>query len=233
MSSIVAIVEGQTEQTFVRDHLAAHLGNRGIAIWAVLSGKTRRLGGIRPWEPTRNDIINTLKERRICTTMFDFYAMPEDWPGRAHAGELSWEHRGDHVEQEILQDIEDAIGGAFNPAQFIPYVQVHEFEALLFSETSKLAELAATLSDRPVSHFQGKLEKILEEHGDAEAINDDFATCPSRRIKKLVPGYRKRLHGPIVAGRIGFDKLRVDCRHFGAWVERLERTASGDASPPT
>lgn len=229
MSEIVAIVEGQTEQTFVRDHLAAHLGGRGITIWAVLSGKTRRLGGARPWSSTRKDIVNTLKEGRFCTTMFDFYAMPKDWPGREDAGQHSWEYRGDHVEQEIREDIENAIGDAFNPTQFIPYVQVHEFEALLFCETSKLAEVAATLSDRPASYFQDKLEQIIEEQGDAEAINDSFEACPSRRIKNLVPGYRKRLHGPIVAGRIGLDKLRVACRHFGAWVEKLERTASGDA----
>ena len=228
MSEIVAIVEGQTEQTFVRDQLAAHLGGRGITIWAVLSGKTRKLGGVRPWKSTRNDIIRTLKEGRFCTTMFDFYAMPKDWPGRLDAGTLSWELRGDHVEQEILKDIAAEIGDAFNPAQLIPYVQVHEFEALLFSETGELAEVAANIAGSSVAHFQGKLDDILKEYGDAEAINDDVETCPSRRIEKLVPGYRKPVHGVIVAGRIGLDKLRVACRHFGAWVEKLERAASGD-----
>lgn len=229
MNSIVAIVEGQTEQTFVQKLLATHLGSRGIAIWAVLSGKTRRLGGVRPWSSTRRDIVNTLKEGRVCTTMFDFYGMPEDWPGRNDAGKLSWDQRGDHVEQEIRQDIEMTLGDSLDPTQFIPYVQVHEFEALLFSGTTELAKFAATLTGRSAEHFQSKLDDIVAKNGDAEAINDDFETCPSRRIKKLVPGYRKRLHGPTVAGRIGLDKLRMGCRHFGAWVEKLERTASGDA----
>jgi hypothetical protein len=64
MNEIVAIVEGQTEQTFVRDVLAEHLGAGGIAIWAVLSGKTRKQGGVRKWEVARNDIVRTLKEGR-------------------------------------------------------------------------------------------------------------------------------------------------------------------------
>jgi hypothetical protein len=32
MNDVVAIVEGETEQTFVRDLLAAHLGSRGVNI---------------------------------------------------------------------------------------------------------------------------------------------------------------------------------------------------------
>lgn len=232
MSEIVAIVEGQTEQAFVHKQLASHLGFRGIFIRAVLSGKTRKQGGVKKWESARNDIIRTLKQGCYCTTMFDFYRMPKDWPGREDAASLSWEQRGPHVESEILKDIASTVGESFNPSQFIPYVQVHEFEALLFSNTSELARVTA-----PIAHiaerFQGELDAILEKEGNPEAIDDGYETCPSRRITGLISGYRKRLHGPIVAERIGLAKLRVDCQHFGAWVEKLEQlgTVVGHRAP--
>lgn len=222
MTEIVAIVEGQTEQTFVRSQLAAHLGLRGITVWPVLPGKTRKSGGVKKWESSRNDIIRTLKERRYCTTMFDFYAMPADWPGREDAGRLSWEQRGSHVESNILDDLAQHMGESWDPSQLIPYVQMHEFEALVFSNTEKLADVCAALCDSPREDLRGKFDEILEEAGDPEAIDDGYETCPSRRITGLVPRYRKRLHSPIVATRVGFDQLRETCNHFASWIRKLE-----------
>lgn len=222
MSEIVAIVEVETEQAFVRNQLAAHLGSRGIAIRAVLSGKTRKHGGVKRWESARNDIVRTLKERRYCTTMFDFYAMPGDWPGRTNASDLPWDQRGAHVEAAILRDLVAHVGESFNPSQFIPYVQVHEFEALMFADVQTLAEVCLPLCERPFASLEPEFREILDTSGNAEAINDGYETCPSRRIMKLARGYRKRAHSPIVAQRIGLEALRSACRHFASWVEKLE-----------
>jgi len=225
MSEVVAIVEGQAEQTFIRNQLAAHLGSRGVSMWAVLSGKTRKQGGVKKWEIARNDISRTLKEGRYCTTMFDFYAMPADWPGRAEAAGLPWDQRGVHVETAILADITRHIGPDFNPSQFIPYVQVHEFEALMFSDVSTLAQVAAPLCRIGSAYLETQFARILDAAGDPEAINDNYETCPSRRIMALAQGYRKRLHGPIVATRIGLDALRSKCTHFASWLGKLEALA--------
>ncbi len=226
MNDLVAIVEGQTEQTFVRNQLAPYLGDRGVAIRAVLSGKTRKQGGIRKWEVSRNDIIRTLKEGCYCTTMFDFYAMPNDWPGRMEAARLPWAERGLCVETAMLNDIVEQLGEGFNPSQLIPYVQVHEFEALMFCDIRILAELSASLTRQPADYFQKQFDKILTEAGNAEAIDDGYETCPSRRIMRLTPGYRKGLHGPIVAQRIGLDALRAGCAHFSSWLKKLEMARS-------
>jgi len=232
MSEIVAIVEGPTEQTFVRGVLAAHLGRWGVSIWAVLSGKSRRQGGVRKWESARRDIERTLKEGRYCTTMFDFYAMPRDWPGREHAAGLSYEQRGSHVEESIVQDLAAYIGDTFDRRQFIPYVQVHEFEALVFADVGQLAELASTICGSSPAVLSKRFRAILENAGDPEAINDDYRTCPSRRIKDVVPAYRKAANGPIVAGRIGLNVLREKCRHFGDWLRKLEQVAVPDGAGP-
>lgn len=229
MSEVVAIVEGETEQTFVRDQLAAHLSLRGTTMWAVLPGRRRRHGGVKKWAVALQDIIRTLREGRYCTTMFDYYAMPEDWPGRAPARTLVWNERAQHVEAALLRDITAAMGGSFNPTYFIPYVQLHEFEALTFADVEKLGTVVAPLGNRSVGYFTQKFSEILGEAGHPEAINDHYGTCPSRRITQIVPAYKKRLHGPIVTRRIGLESLREHCAHFASWLERLENieTQSG------
>ena len=231
MSEIVAIVEGQTEQTFVRNHLAAHLGAYGITIWAVLSGKSRKHGGVRKWESAQGDILRTLREGRHVTTMFDFYAMPNDWPGRVEATQLAWDQRGAHVEQGIAKAIAEAVGGSFDNRQLIPYVQLHEFEALLFADVTKMANELAPLSSLQEDRLTSAFQQILDAAGQAEAINDGYETCPSRRIAGIVPAYDKRAQGPIIAGRIGLETLRAACPHFGQWLGRLEALGSaGSAS---
>jgi len=224
MNEVVAIVEGQTEQTFVRDHLATHLGERGIAISAVLPGRVNRHGGIRQWESVRGDILRTMKQRRgrVCTTMFDFYGMPTDWPGRTRAAGMPLDQKGACAEQALLDDLAAHAGDDFRPDLFIPYVQVHEFEALLFADVAKMAETLASVCHGRQDSLRCQFQAILAEAGRAEAINDNRDTCPSRRIAGLVPAYRKVLYGPIIAGRIGLDALRAACPHFGQWLTRLE-----------
>ncbi|MBN2315599.1 MAG: hypothetical protein JXM79_16845 [Sedimentisphaerales bacterium] len=43
--SVYIIVEGQTEQTFVRDLLAPEMGGQGIFLYPVLIGKPGHKGG--------------------------------------------------------------------------------------------------------------------------------------------------------------------------------------------
>lgn len=223
MSEVVALVAGETESTFVRDVLCGHLASRDVWVWARLPGHAVRRGGIRKWESIRGDILRTLKERaeRVCTTMFDFYAMPRTWPGRAEAAELSAVKKGPCVERAMLTDLIRFAGNPFRPEQFIPYVQVHEFEALLFTDVTILAcELTSTCV--APADLRDRLAEILAVAGQPEAINDSWDTCPSRRIAGLVRGYHKRLDGPKVAQKIGLAAIRERCPHFGQWLDRLE-----------
>ena len=224
MNEIVAIVEGETEQTFVRDQIAAHLACLGITIWAVLPGRNRRRGGVKKWEVAKQDILRTLRERRFCTTMFDYYAMPTDWPGREESANLPWEQRADHVESLVLAEVTAAMGDRFDPRFFIPYVQLHEFEALAFADVEKLASVVAPLGYQDVDRLSVQFQRIVDEAGHPEAINDSYETCPSRRITNIERAYRKRVHGPIVTSRIGLDVLRSECQHFASWLDRLEYT---------
>lgn len=226
MVEVVALVEGETEQIFVRDVLAGHLSLHGVAIWAVLSGRSRKRGGVRKWPSARDDIVRLLKEDRYCTTMFDFYALPKDWPGRVPAAALPPAQRSACVEAAVLKAIAEQHGASFDPTKFIPYIQLHEFEALVFADTTELANVAAAASNAAPAHLASRFEQIVSEAGEPEAIDDGYETCPSRRITSIAPAYRKRVHGPIVAGRIGLDLLREKCAHFAGWISKLEQLGS-------
>lgn len=224
MNELVVLAEGETEQTFVRDQLAAHLVVHGTTAWAVLPGKHRCHGGVKKWGVARRDIIHTLRERRYCSTMFDYYALPDDWPGREKAKKLPWYDRASHVEQEIHKDIVLAMGESFDSKFFIPYIQLHEFEALAFANVEALASVTQPLSGLTLSELIERYTEIVMVSGAGypEAINDSYETCPSRSIKKVVTAYRKRVHGPIVTSRTGLEVLRERCDHFASWLTRLE-----------
>ena len=225
MNELVVIVEGETEQTFVRDQLAAHLVMHNTTAWPVLPGRHRNHGGVKKWEVAKPDILRTLKEGRYCTTMFDYYAMPMDWPGRSEATGKPWAERAAFVESHIHADVVVAMGGRFNAKYFLPYVQLHEFEALAFADVEALASVLSPIALRGQASIEWLTQtftEILEEAGHPEAINDSYETCPSRRIAGVVPAYKKRAQGPIITNRIGMTVLLEKCHHFAAWILRLE-----------
>jgi hypothetical protein len=209
-------VEGQTEETFVNDILSPHLNQMGVYPHAILF---RKKGGSFAYQRARKEILNSLKQDStlICTTMVDFYGMPPDWPGRTES--KAWQNyrgKAQTVEQALSEDIAAQMGSSWNRAQFIPYVQMHEFEALLFSDTSILAE---SVGETKVS---AQLEHVLQSFSCPEEINDNYQTCPSRRIKQHIADYVKTVDGIIAACKIGLPKIRRKCPRFNAWVTKLE-----------
>jgi hypothetical protein len=226
LNELVIIVEGETELTFVRDVLAPHLSLHGTSVWPVLPGRHRHHGGVKKWQVTRQDIIRTLKEGRYCSTMFDYYAMPADWPGREDAGRFEWFDRAEIVEKKIFEEITASMGSNFHPKFFVPYVQLHEFEAIAFADVDILASVLFPLGKYSQEVLKKHFLDILDQAVHPEAIDDGYETCPSRRISRLVPAYKKRAQGPIIASRIGLDILRKKCNHFGSWLHRLETIAT-------
>jgi hypothetical protein len=86
-SRVIAVVEGQTEQTFVREVLAPWLAERTVFLSPRLVGKPGHKGGVGEYSRAKKDMLALLKQEAgtIITTMFDFYAMPFSWPGREEA----------------------------------------------------------------------------------------------------------------------------------------------------
>jgi hypothetical protein len=216
VSRVRILVEGQTEETFANDILSPHLNQMGVYLYAFLF---RKKGGSFTYQQARKEILNSLKEdiTCTCTTMVDFYGMPKDWPARVESKSCrNYQDKAQRVEQALLEDIVTQMGYSWNPAQFIPYVQMHEFEALLFSDTSILANRAS----KP--NVSAQLECVRQSFSCPEEIDDNYATCPSRRIIKHIKNYVKTVDGIITAREIGLEKMRRECPHFNEWITKLE-----------
>jgi hypothetical protein len=218
MSRVIAVVEGQTEQGFVREVLAPFLGDKNVDITARLVGKPGHKGGDCRYERAKRDVLALLKQEAdtVVTTMFDFYALPDSWPGRREARTTLTAQKAAVVETAVKDDISHELGTSFDQSRFHPYIQMHEFEALLFSQPATIcAVLRSPQSEK-------ELQSIRASFSNPEEINDNSETAPSKRLLKLFADYQKRLHGSIAAKRIGVDAMRKECPHFARWVEILE-----------
>ncbi len=219
-------VEGQTEEGFVNEVLRDHLVGCGYqSVSARIVGNARlrqRRGGIRPWPSVRKDIVNHLKEdaRCIATTMVDFYGLPrlgdEAWPGRAEAAGLGPREKATCVESALGIDVARQVGEGLDGRRFVPFVVMHEFEGLLFSDCTAFSRGIGRADLEP--YFR----QIRDTFETPEDINDSPVTCPSRRVQDLVPGYEKPLFGILAVLEIGLTQIRTQCLHFNAWLERLE-----------
>lgn len=219
--NLVVHVEGQTEERFVDTLLAPHLGGRGfLAIRAGFIGGMQ--GGITSWTVAQSDIVNHLEEDPACiaTTMVDYYGLPHRgssaWPGRARASTLPFADRARAVEDALSTSVCIKMGPDFNQDRFVPYVMMHEFEALLFSD----CETFAGGIGRP--QLREDFQRIRDEFECPEKIDDSPDTAPSKRIEALVPGYQKPLMGTLAAQAIGLETIRTACPHFARWLNRLE-----------
>ena len=227
MARLLIHVEGETEEMFVNEVLAPHLYAAGWEVVAArIVGNARlreRRGGIKAWSVVRDDIMRHLKEDPGCyaTTMVDFYALPQSaskaWPGRATAAQLPTAQKAPHVETQLDADIQQAMGPEFLSARFVPFVIMHEFEALLFSDCEAFSRGVG----RPDLHEA--MQAVRDSFATPEEINDSPLTAPSKRVEAIIPGYQKPFLGTLAALEVGLPRIRRECLHFGAWLTRLEQ----------
>jgi hypothetical protein len=234
MRQLYLYVEGQTEQTFADTVLKPHLAQFEVYLMgAVLaefsrSKGVRSRGGVTRYEPFRRGLVALLKQHDrpdvTISTMIDLYAFPSDFPGREEAEVLRVDPPGRcrRLEQSLAADINP------DPSRFIPYIQLHEYEALLFVEPREMALFYAEQSTA-----LAELQKIADAHPNPELIDDGKETAPSKRILKHLPAYDKVVVGPQVAEAIGLVALRAKCPHFDAWVKSLEQLGQPPVPPPT
>ena len=216
MKRVLVLVEGQTEERFVKDVLCPHLWPRGIdTIPKVVTTKRVKRGpdfkgGVTDYQKVENDLRRLLNDTAVAsvTTFIDYYGLPDDFPGIHSRPFGSPYDRARHVETEWSRRID-------NP-RFNPYLMIHEFEALLFAKPDELRR--ALYSPTALN----SLLRIRAVFQTPEDIDDDPETAPSKRIAVLLRGYQKTLHGPLVTKRIGLEIIRRECPHFDEWLTWLE-----------
>lgn len=221
------IVEGQTEETFVNRVLVPHLATQ--LAWGkarcVMTSRRRSIiyrGGLKSYSKAKRDIVLWMKEDQnpdaFFTTMFDLYALPSDFPDYDEARRLE-------DPRERVARLEEAMRRDIDHPRFIPYLQLHEFEALLLADPQKL-EWEYPEHDQAIRNILQMASGFVSP----ELIDDGENTAPSKRIIREIPEYEgmKASAGPLAAERIGLPVLRGKCGHFGEWLSRLEQLAHGE-----
>ena len=101
---------------------------------------------------------------------------------------------------------------------FIPYIQLHEYEAMLYSDLQKLSLFY------PDKLHEIEALAIETDSINPEDINETPEGAPSKRITRHIAAYckQKTTAGVITAENIGLEKIRNSCPHFNDWISRLE-----------
>jgi len=219
---IVALVEGLTEKIFLADLIVPHLAQRGVYLTPIVISKPGQKGGDVRFARVRDDIELHLKQRpdTYLTLFVDFYGIRSDWPGLVEAkaqkahGNKAHGNKAATIHSATQAEVERLFGEYGVYRRFLPYISMHEFEALLYSDPQTLAEQLGVA--------QAKIDAILAECGEPEAIDDSPETAPSKRLATLSARFKKTSTGIAVARAIGLPVMRQQCPLFNGWLTTIE-----------
>jgi hypothetical protein len=222
-ATVLILVEGPTEARFATELLKPHLETYGVYLQRPSlidpkkgSGVPHPKGGVKRYAPIKRNLMSLLRATHITavTTMFDFYARPIDFPAAPATG----------TPRQRVETVERAFAADIGDQRFIPYLSLHEYEALLFSDPDVIAtQLLADSSQRKALH------QIREAFQTPEDIDESWDTAPGNRIRKLFPKYSKDVTGSLIATAIGLPKIREHCTHFHQWLTQLEALGTQNA----
>jgi uncharacterized protein DUF4276 len=217
VSRVYVIVEGPTEESFVNGPLAEVLWP-SVFVIPIIVGVPGHKGGRTSYARVQKDILTQLRQdrRSYCTTMIDYYGIGRGFPGTPAPAQFSSLEKVEHIECAVKDDIGNQLPDFRPDIRFIPYLSLHEYESLLFSDPDAFASSLG----RP--DLAGKFKQIRDEFSTPEDINNDPQTAPSKRVLECCPTYGKVIQGTIAARAVGIQRMREECAHFRAWLEQLQ-----------
>ncbi len=227
MKRLCLTVEGHTEQTFAVDVLQPYLSRFNVMVvkprltglHARRKGRIPTGGLLNTLEHSLADIGRWMREDRSSDARFsmmvDLYSLPTDCPGYKDAVRLADPHRR-------AAHLEKALANALTDPRFIPYLQVHEFEALVLANPDSFSEWFDAV-DTQVA----KLKAECKPFQTPEHINGGQLTHPKARIKKHIEDYDENVDGPALAQYVGLAAIKGKCPHFAEWLTKLEQLDAG------
>lgn len=214
MKRLIIVCEGETEQAFCNDVLRSYFLSKDILLEAPTIKHSN--GGIVAWDTLKKQIVKHLNEGDCIVSMLvDYYRIRDSYhfPGWMEAKEKSNLYdRMHYLFEQMSLDMDEKLR-----PRFIPYIQLHEFEGLLFSDISVFQ---SNFTKEQLDYRQ--LENAVNEFNSPEEINNGPATAPSERLKKAIVGYDKVTDGAFLAMEMGLEIIRKKCSLFNNWIERME-----------
>nr|WP_298148180.1 DUF4276 family protein [uncultured Pseudomonas sp.] len=219
MVEVIVFSEGQTEEQFIKRVVAPALRHLSIFIKPQLLTTSRdSRGGDVSLSRLKINARNTLRQqpRAILTTLLDLYGLNTDFPAYAQAMQQQDVYqRCDMLQSALHMEIVDYV--ECRPERFIAHIQPYEFEGLLFSDVTALAN-----TEPQWSRYLPQLQQVRESFPTPEHINGSYETKPSKRLDDiLTPNYHKTRHGPLAAEHVTLARMEYECVHFAAWLEKL------------
>lgn len=216
MTRLLILVEGQSEEIFVKRTLTPYLAQFGVYARTIVLW-TKRMsdgggfrGGVSHWEQIRKSLMPLTKDADAwITTLLDFYGLPDDFPGYGEAF-------GAADPRKAVIDLQTRFAAEVRHERLIPFLALHEFEAWIFSAPETVADhfSRAILAD--------KVRNAVKEAGEPELINHGEHTHPKARLRNLSSGYKETSDGPMLLDKIGIPVIKRSCPHFAAWLSQLE-----------
>lgn len=213
------IGEGTTEHLFANRVLAPYLALKGIYVHASVLPKKGESGGDVRFERVKLVVEGYLKQRldTLVATFVDYYGI-KSWPRLDQVracDNLSPEQIAEQLNNAAIDSLSEDLSKYVVANRYFPFMAVHEFEALLFSDSGLLAEA--------IGIDRNCIDSVLNECGAPEKINNSPQTAPSKRLAKWSEGrFGKTTTGVVLAAKIGIDKMREQCPNFHAWLSRIE-----------
>ena len=210
MKTVIIICEGPTEEVFCSNLLSQYLQNSCRI-------EIRLLGGNCNWQRIKDMVEKALKQQKnaLVTTFFDYYGVKTkkfpNWKETVGINKANVRERIEILESGMLEEIDSNLR-----YRFIPYVQLHEFEALLFNNIEVFDEMFEF-----EQYDRAELLNVFNEFPDPEMIDQGTETSPSHRLIKIIPAYRKVIQGNAIAEKIGIEQIRQKNKHFNDWIEQL------------
>ena len=219
MKRLHCIVEGQTEVAVFTSLLTPYILEKTGA-YCLFTPIKHTGGGIVQFSKILPELREHLKEKKIVTTYFDYYGIHESHNFKNY-NKAKIEQSNAKVGVELLEKgmTEFLNEKGINTRYFVPYIQLHEFEALLFS-SSESFELVYDNDN-----ITNEIQKINNRYPNPEDINDSPRTAPSKRIIKIVEkhetSYEKVIDGEDLATLTSIDTIMEKCPRFSKWINTI------------
>jgi hypothetical protein len=213
--AIYIICEGQTEEEFVNGILRPYFNSHQIYdVRPILMSTSKgHKGGDVKYDRLKFN-INELLHREsdiLVTTFIDFFRLRNGFPEFENAKRIQ-------NKIQRVEVLEQALAKEINNPRFVPYIQLHEFEGLLFASKDGFE----FLPDLKQANLKSLILAVNEKE-NPEELNDGELTAPSKRLEQLIPGFDKNkpFYGGIIAEVNAINVVLDRCLRFKTWVKTL------------
>ena len=202
--NIGVVCEGQTETDFIKQLNKNYFNKINISLKPVgINDKQKNIGGNVSIARVVNFLHNHSNMYNMLTTFIDFYGLKNK--DNKKVSELEEE-----IKKEFYKD------NKYKNKILIPYIQMHETEALWFSDINAIIQVKNANKKQ-----KEDLSKIIEKYKNPEDINDSYETAPSKRLENIFCDYSKVIDGKEISNKISINIFIEKCPRFSKWVNEI------------